>query len=252
MKNFILKMIAMLIALSVATISGASTIFLDDWGVSPGSWTPTNAPSNTQWITEDFVGAGGYVGPGWGGQLFDAEAAYFGVDGTKLYFAIVTGLPPQGASGYDPGDLAIDFDSNGSYEFAVTTRRNNTNSRYAPTPGEGKLLSGNLQWFNTEISWGGISNPWAVRRYNTAVDLGTDYSYKKFGNGHYAIEAILDKSLLGTINSDFLTFHWTMECGNDNINLNAEIPPVPEPSTLLLLGAGLSGVALYMKRRKQS
>ncbi len=53
--------------------------------------------------------------------------------------------------------------------------------------------------------------------------------------------------LLGTTSSDTWAFHWAMTCGNDVIEGAAPIP-TPEPSTLLLCGAGLLGV-VYMKRK---
>jgi hypothetical protein len=48
--------------------------------------------------------------------------------------------------------------------------------------------------------------------------------------------------------------HWTMECGNDVINVRDNQPlvpgpqlPIPEPSTFVLMGIGLSAMALRKK-----
>jgi len=262
--------------------AGDSTLFLEDWGVVPGIWTPTSAPADIRWVVEDFTGNNpGVVGPGWGGQPFDAEAAYIAIAGSNIYLAVVTGLPPQGIKDpwrfdnptytthdwnrglekywYDPGDIGIDIGGDGSYEFAITTRINNMNSSYAPTPGAGVLVSGNLVWENprawgTETyytDWNGVSDPWAVVGYDHALYLGTNFSYTVFGNGHYAIEAIINNSLLGLNAGDILTLHWTMECGNDSITLSNPIEKsIPEPSTFLLLGTGITSLFLFLHKKK--
>ena len=51
-----------------------------------------------------------------------------------------------------------------------------------------------------------------------------------------------------------LGLHWTMSCGNDVIE--GQIPAmgassVPEPATMLLFGAGLSGLAAYRRRARK-
>jgi len=44
-------------------------------------------------------------------------------------------------------------------------------------------------------------------------------------------------------------FHWAMTCGNDVIEGQTHVPPVPEPSTLVLLSAGLFGFGILIKRK---
>lgn len=270
--------------------AGASSLFLDGWGVTPDNLMPTSAPSNTSYVQEIYDGddPNGYIGPGWGGHTFDAMSAYIGFDGTKTYLAVVTGLPQSGAGDYwrydnasyngyydwnqslekywyVPGSMVLDVNGDGEYEYAVTTRANTDGATYASTPGEGMLVSGNLE-FEDPKSWDkydeyddfdGIANPWAVTGYDNLVDLGADFSYSYFGDATvgsetfatYAIEAVIDTSLLGIDIGDTLAMRWTMECGNDIIGQTNEVP-VPEPATMLLLGGGIAGLIGFRKKLK--
>lgn len=67
-----------------------------------------------------------------------------------------------------------------------------------------------------------------------------------YDNLHYSVSGI-DLGFLGS-NKTF-DVHFTMECGNDLI-LGQGTTAVPEPTTLLLLGIGLSGLGIMARRRK--
>jgi hypothetical protein len=102
------------------------------------------------------------------------------------------------------------------------------------------------------------SNPWQYVSGGTKVGSGTgsggglvtDSGLSGWGsdNNHYAVSfdlgAVFDDANLhgGNFHS-----HFTMGCGNDNLIGQGAIP-APEPSTLLLLGAGLIGLGFARRR----
>jgi opacity protein-like surface antigen len=113
------------------------------------------------------------------------------------------------------------------------------------------------------------SNPWRYSGGGTDLEIGGSIGYMKGltnaetgFTGRYHNAVTVDLGFLSKINmsgynlAEAFTTHFTMQCGNDNL-MGAYKPvpgsnPVPEPSTVLLIGVGLFGiVGLTRKNRKK-
>jgi len=223
---------------------------LNDWGVTPGpygssDWTPN---AGVSYFEEDQNPGIYYLSPGYGGQDFDAEAIYFTRDNTFAYFAVVSGFPLDGryyqGQQYDAGDFAIDFGSDGIYDFGVETRGAD----------RGKVYS-NPTWINPLFTSCG---PYAMATGTLVGNSAFFYNNTTYlANGHYVFEFGIPISLFGSNWSaaDYIpdfTAHWTMSCGNDCVNLTVEqVPNSPEPNTFALLALGLTAAAAFSFSRKR-
>jgi hypothetical protein len=86
------------------------------------------------------------------------------------------------------------------------------------------------------------ASPLSFNTYNKASQSDTSFSGWDGNNNHYV--GTFDISAIDLSNG--AVFHNTMECGNDN--LIGQTAAVPEPTSILLLGLGLIGLARVRKR----
>lgn len=254
------------LALSLLSLSAGSglalTIAVDgnpsDWGIAPGpwgasDWVPLPGVQGVWGGTEDYRPGtnGGFVAPGYGGQLFDAEALYFTYGDAYAYFAVVTGFPPEGTQGNVAGDIALDIGADGTWDYGIETTGNRGNVR-------GGLYE-NIHWGNG--LWGAATNPAEILTGSLAwAPTFSSLSYTAIGNEHYFIETAvpLDALSRSTMQPTSFQANWTMSCGNDGVRATGQLPPspqefqsvIPEPATCTILGSGVLALLALRARRK--
>lgn len=232
---------------------------VSDWGINLNEATydgylntVTPASPSAEYIREDSVGSGGYVEPGYGGQAFDIEAMYFDSDSVYGYLAIITGFPLAGAQSFGPGDLGIDVSSATAsvigdssqttvYEFGIDL---DNSKLYSVLTWQGVYYDS-----NPSPDYASTSDPWIIHT-TTGEANGVNFVYSNNAiNSHYVYEFSFLLSDLGIAYGDAINFHWTMECGNDYLDLPATVNHAPEPTSMLLLGTGLIGISAVSRRK---
>ncbi|MFH1063262.1 MAG: PEP-CTERM sorting domain-containing protein [Candidatus Omnitrophota bacterium] len=262
--------LTILVSLFLCSSASASYVIdgdVSDWGIDLGQaqlkyYLNNNNPSgglDIDYAREDNADTNDgwiQVYPGWSiGNGFDAEAFYFDNDATNAYIALIQGMPDTGeiANGtWLPGDIAINADNNAAtgykgYELGLALRDH------------ASLLAGRLYsvtaWNDSAYSQHSAANPWDIKSVVGSGDV-VEFVYTDTAiNGHYVIEASIPLSLLG-IGSNTTTqlqLHWAQQCGNDMLNLTADVNPVPEPSSMALLfislivGSGRSWFKIFFR-----
>lgn len=197
---------------------------------------------------EDSVGNGGYVGPGWGGQSFDAEYLFYKQEGNLLSigvqsgFDLVAGEQVYGDREYFSGDLALAFNG-GAYDHAVDFgwETKDYDGDYVTAAADAAGLYSVTSW-NNDIYFT-VSSPFAMESGSFLSGISTTSGSAALADGvSFYRTATIDLASLGFDVNSF-SAHWTMSCGNDMVEGSADVTTsVPEPGALLLMAGGLLGL----------
>jgi hypothetical protein len=235
----------------------------------------------------------GTLGPGVGGQGFDAEYLFYKQEGSKVSIALQTGFDvvdgkyTYGGVDYYAGDLALSFDGDvtptdeTTYEYGIdfglfTKNYQNENVNFTPgdnkdpaglykiaTDGTGTVTGWDIGVVGGPGSGAGEGNaghhesdPFAIDEidvWGTGIDFDAstlDFStsaMQGIGTESDNYYRIVSFDTAG-VNFDLtqIDIHWTMSCGNDNINGSIS---VAEPESVAMILLGLFGLMVARFRK---
>jgi len=167
------------------------------------------------------------------------------------------------------GDVLVDTGQDGTWDYGITL------AAYTDAIGRAGMTYGDLYLVDETGGYAGTgayrpgytqSGPWlgvaetilAGLDYSAEMiwvtqQSGEDMSGTSNARARYLAAFEIDLSQYPDF-TDALTWHWTMECGNDEGELDCPAgpppvpPPVPEPLTVLLVGAGAALLNRWRRR----
>jgi hypothetical protein len=224
-KKIFLFSILFSIAISSQAI-GTTINFGDNANNWPGWGTPPENSVDTIGVP-DFTG--GYVIVE--GDLLTSITFYY------------TGSTTSGWSLLEPGDLFIDVGADQTWDWVIQPVGNIYNLTSNPS----YIITGN----DNVGPWAGYNirnnHPFAAILTDETLD-GTAYfsGWQTLTSANQPLYSTFNGFSID-IGSDPFIIGWTVNCANDVVY--ETVNPVPEPATIFLLGSGLLGVGITLRKR---
>ena len=248
-----------LAALALTSLIGVSTASAFNWTYYDFGSAYFDEHNNTADITYPG-GVGSLPSPGnlaEGGEKFDIEGLNFAYDNDFIYLSVTSSFN-EGAyttgwnQTYGRGDLFFGFVGDKD-DYAITS-----DGRLVDVATANGITNKPGTYYNNLA----IRDAVGAWRVGTGTNLGGVDILKSYdaslegnpmfggGAGTYIWEYRFSRSLLSDFGSGAITFHQTLECGNDLLEKQYE--SVPEPATMVLFGIGLAGLGAKLRGRKKA
>ena len=257
----------MLLFLALTLVGSAAAYVidgdLDDWGVHPTNDWYADSPTAVS-VVENWP-SGPNPGNNPGIEQCDIEAMYVDedVNGSYIYFAIITSMPPEGCDYYSwsrrrtyhliPGDLALDFDGDGYFEYGVKL----TNDSRTVLGDVGDVFK-NPEWELLDyevgqclVSFSNIVNGTKIGEAEIVYKQYNDWNWDN-GAVNYVIEMKVSKTTFGIYGEGYVDLLATVSCANDVIEIKKfHYTGIPEFTTMAVPAGAILGFVYAFRRKRK-
>lgn len=250
--TLILLLLALFVNRSALAFSWTSGYY--DFGTSPFDANNNTAPIFYPYGV-GYLPTPGHLGEG--GETFDLEGFFVAFDQDFMYLALtnsygMTATSSSWRTSFNQGDIFLGYgDARDTYAIDVS-------SGDLVSVGSWRLIDDVAGSCYDDVA---IRNRVGAFEVTQGTTLGTANQTLTFwegletdpllpdgtGGDTYVFEWKIDRDVLGWNGASNIFFHTTLGCGNDLVEYSFSV--IPEPATVILLGLGLFGAGILIRKK---